>query len=74
MAHEESRQNLIVNPIKALTNSGYFFFNQEKQELIFSPELWPSIGHSEKYKSERSVIKDLQSISVSNRLARCQYG
>ena len=45
---EEVRQNLIANPIKAITESGFFFFNQENQELIFSPELWPSIGRSEK--------------------------
>lgn len=45
---EEVRQNLIANPIKVIAESGFFFFNQEKQELIFSPELWPSIGRGEK--------------------------
>lgn len=48
VSDDEIRQNLIVNPIKALTSSGYFIFNQDKQELILLPELWPFIGAEEK--------------------------
>ena len=45
---EEIRRNLITNPIKAITDSGFFIFNPDKQELIFLPELWLFIGDREK--------------------------
>lgn len=48
ITNDQIRKNLISNPIKALTESEYFFFNCETEELFFSPEIWPLIGRSEK--------------------------
>lgn len=60
VSDEEIKQNLIANPIKPITESEFFLFNREKQELIFSPELWLSIGCSAKNETEKFAIRDLQ--------------
>jgi hypothetical protein len=48
VSDEQIKANLLSNPVKALTESEFFFFNQETQVLSMSPEIWPAIGRSEK--------------------------
>ena len=57
---EEIRNNLISNPIKALSESGYFFFNNEDQSLILSQEIWPLLGRSEKLRINKICLMRLQ--------------
>lgn len=57
---EEIRNNLISNPIKALSESGYFFFNNEDQSLILSQEIWPHLGRSEKLRINKICLMRLQ--------------
>lgn len=40
--------NIIANPVKALVESSYFFYNEEKQELSVSPEIWYTIDRGKK--------------------------
>ena len=57
---EEIRNNLISNPIKALSDSGYFFFNNEDQSLILSQEIWPLLVRSEKLRINKICLMRLQ--------------
>ena len=57
---EEIRNNLISNPIKALSESGYFFFNNEDKSLILSQEIWPLLGRSEKLRINKICLMRLQ--------------
>lgn len=63
---EEIRQNLIANPVKALTNSGYFVFNQVKQELAISQGLWTSIGQSDIARIEKICGQRLEDYYLSD--------
>ena len=40
--------NLIANPVKALIESGYFFYNEKSQLFSVSPSLWEEIDGSSK--------------------------
>lgn len=57
---EEIRSNLISNPIKALTESGYFFFDNESQCLILTHEIWQFLGQSEKLRINKICQMRLQ--------------
>jgi len=63
---EEIRRNLIANPIKALTDSGYFVFNHKKQELAILQGLWPSIGQSDITRIEKICIQRLEDYFMSD--------
>lgn len=41
-------KNLIANPVKALIESGYFFYNEKSQLFFVSPDLWREIDSSGK--------------------------
>ena len=41
-------KNLITNPVKALIESGYFFYNEKSQLFSVSPDLWGEIDSSGK--------------------------
>lgn len=38
--------NLLANPVKALVESGYFFYNEDSQVFSISPEIWNAIDRS----------------------------
>jgi len=40
--------NLVANPVKALVESGYFFYNEDSQEFSISQEIWNEIDSSSK--------------------------
>lgn len=40
--------NLLANPVKALVESGYFFYNENSQVFSFFPEIWNAIDRSSK--------------------------
>lgn len=40
--------NLINNPVKALCNSSFFFFNEQSQTFSLSPEIWAVLDKSSK--------------------------
>ncbi len=40
--------NIISNPVKALLESGYFFYNEESETLVLSPEIWNAMSGSKK--------------------------
>ena len=40
--------NIISNPVRALVDSGYFFFNEEKKEISVSPEIWNALERKHK--------------------------
>ena len=40
--------NLINNPVKALCNSSFFFFNQQSQTFSLSPEIWEVLDKNSK--------------------------
>ena len=40
--------NLVANPVKALVASGYFFYNEEKQQFSISPEIWCAMKRGKK--------------------------
>lgn len=40
--------NLISNPVKALCESGFFFFNEQNQVLSMSPEIWSVLDRGSK--------------------------
>jgi hypothetical protein len=40
--------NLIANPVKALIESGYFFYNEDLQVFYILPEIWSAIDISHK--------------------------
>lgn len=40
--------NLISNPVKALCESGFFFFNSQDQVLSVSPEIWMALDKGSK--------------------------
>lgn len=40
--------NLVANPVKALVESGYFFYNQDLQAFYVLPEIWSTIDSSRK--------------------------
>lgn len=42
------KRNLIANPVKALIESGYFFYNEKSQLFSVSPGLWGEIDSSGK--------------------------
>lgn len=54
MSDEQILNNLVNNQIKALTGSGYFTYDHNKQELAFIPDLWPSIGGAERRLIEKT--------------------
>ena len=40
--------NLVSNPVKALCESGFFFFNEQSQVLSMSPEIWSVLDRGSK--------------------------
>jgi hypothetical protein len=40
--------NLVSNPVKALCESGFFFFNEQSQVLSMSPEIWSILDRGSK--------------------------
>lgn len=40
--------NLLANPVKALVESGYFFYNEETHAFSISPDIWSVIDRSNK--------------------------
>ena len=40
--------NLVSNPVKALCESGFFFFNEKEQIFSLSPEIWPFLDKGNK--------------------------
>ena len=40
--------NLLANPVKALVESGYFFYNEDSRVFSVSPEIWNAIDRSSK--------------------------
>ena len=63
---EEIRDNLVSNPIKALTESGYFFYNGEDKTLVLSQEIWPLLGRSEKLRINRICSMRLEKYYKDN--------
>lgn len=51
--------NLINNPIKALCESGFFFYNESTQILSLSPEIWSALDRSNKAAITRVCRKKL---------------
>ena len=51
--------NLINNPIKALCESGFFFFNESTHVLSLSPEIWSVLDRSNKAAITRVCRKKL---------------
>ncbi|MGI6028504.1 MAG: hypothetical protein ACOX81_03715 [Candidatus Heteroscillospira sp.] len=40
--------NLLANPVKALVESGYFFYNEDSHAFSISPDIWSAIDRSSK--------------------------
>lgn len=40
--------NLLINPVRALVESGYFFYNEDSQIFSISPDIWSEINSSSK--------------------------
>ena len=52
--------NVLSNPVKALTKSGLFFFNEEAQVFSISPEIWASIERKSKMAITKICNQKLQ--------------
>ena len=51
--------NIISNPVKALCESGFFFYNESTQILSISPEIWTNLDRSSKAALTRACRKKL---------------
>ena len=54
--------NIVANPVKALTSSGYFVFDARNMYFGFSPEIWAELSDSDKaaLRSVRFVSSSLK--------------
>jgi len=52
--------NLITNPVPALAQSGYFFFNSETKLFSISPEIWNVMDKKSKSEIKRICRKKLE--------------
>lgn len=57
---EQIIENVLSNPVKALTKSGLFFFNEETQVFSISPEIWASIERKSKMAITKICNQKLQ--------------
>lgn len=52
--------NLLANPVKALVESGYFFYNEDSHMFYVSPEIWSAIDGPSKARITRICRQKLK--------------
>jgi hypothetical protein len=48
ISDQQIAENIIVNPVKALVESGFFFYNKETEVFSLSPEIWDALDRKSK--------------------------
>ena len=52
--------NIISNPVKVLVESGFFFYNEEDEVFLLSPEIWNALDRKYKVKLTRICNQKLK--------------